>query len=100
MASFALVQRPDGSVWSWAAWPKQVTNGLVPQVDLLLMGDNENKEDRFAVRWDDAINIGGEALRREPAFDPPRWRYGGWPDAATTAVLRKVAVPFPPPRDL
>jgi hypothetical protein len=100
VAGYALVQRPDGSVWSWAAWAKQVTNGLVPQVDLLLMGDNENKEDRFAVRWHDAIKIGGATLRREPAFDPPRWRYRGWPDAATIAVLRKLAVPFPPPRDL
>jgi len=100
VAGYDLVQRPDGSVWSWAVWVKQVTNGLLPQVDVLLMGDNDNKPDRFAVRWADAITIGAGALQREPAFDPPRWRYRGWPEATTEASLRKVAVPFPPPSDL
>ncbi len=100
VAGYDLVQRPDGSVWSWAVWVKQVTNGLLPQVDVLLMGDNDNKPDRFGIRWADAITIGAGALQREPAFDPPRWRYRGWPEATTVAALRKVAVPFPPPSDL
>lgn len=95
VASYSLVGLPDGSVWSWAVWVKQVTNGLLPQVDVVVMGDNDHKEDRFGVGWADAIRIAAEWLVVEAEFDPPRWRYRAWPPAATLAALRNVAVPFP-----
>jgi len=100
VATYGLNQRPDGSLWSWAVWARQVTNALVPQVDVLLVADNENKKDQFAVRWDDAIKMAGKALAQETTLDPRRWRYRGWPDASILAALRRVAVPFPPPPDL
>lgn len=95
---YMLVGRQDGSVWSWAAWSKQVTNGLVPQVDVLLLGDNDNQNAGFAVRWADAIRLAGPALQQETLFDPPLWRHRGWPDSKTLTQLKEVAVPFPPPR--
>jgi hypothetical protein len=73
-----------------------VTNGLLPQVDVVVMGDNDHKDDRFAVKWADAIRLAADSLVLESAFDPPRWRYRAWPPAATVAALRSVAVPFPP----
>lgn len=96
VAGYSLGGLPDGSVWSWALWVKQVTNGLLPQVDLIVMGDNDHKDDQFGVRWADAIRLAADALVLEPAFDPPRWRYRAWPPAATVAALRSVSVPFPP----
>jgi len=96
VASYSLVGLPDGSVWSWAVWVKQVTNGLLPQVDVVVMGDNDHKDDRFAVKWADAIRLAADSLVLESAFDPPRWRYRAWPPAATVAALHSVAVPFPP----
>ncbi|HEY8816080.1 MAG TPA: hypothetical protein VIP57_13380 [Candidatus Dormibacteraeota bacterium] len=96
VASYSLVGLPDGSVWSWAVWGKQVTNGLLPQVDVVVMGDNDHKDDRFGVSWADAIRLAADWLVLEAELDPPRWRYRGWPPAATLAALRSVAVPFPP----
>lgn len=96
VASYSLGGLSDGSVWSWALWVKQVTNGLLPQVDVVVMGDNDHKDDRFAVKWADAIRLAADSLVLESAFDPPRWRYRAWPPAATVAALRSVAVPFPP----
>jgi len=86
VASHSLVGLPDGSVWSWAVWAKQVTNGLLPQVDVVVMGDNDNKADRFGVSWADAIRLAADWLVLEAELDPPRWRYRGWPPAATLAA--------------
>jgi hypothetical protein len=97
IAQYALMQRQDGSMWSWAAWVKQVTNGLVPEADVVLLGDNDHPGARFAVRWSDALRLAGDALHEEPTLDPPRWRYRGWPDSDSLAALREQAVPFPPP---
>ncbi len=97
VAKYTLMQRPDGSVWSWATWVKQVTNGLLPRADVLTFRDNENPEVDFAVRWEDALRVGGGALQEEADYDPPRWRHRGWPDSGTLALLRTHAVPLPPP---
>jgi hypothetical protein len=97
VAKHTLMQRPDGSLWSWAVWVKQVTNGLLPRVDVLAFGDNEDPGAQFAVRWDDALRVAGHVLQEEPSYDPPRWRHRGWPDDSTLALLRANAVPLPPP---
>jgi len=97
VATRMLVQHGDHGVpWSWAAWVRQVTNGLLPQADYVLLGDNDNPTFRLAVPWDDTLRLAGHAL--EPAgYDPPLWRYRGWPDAETFDALQRAAVPFPPP---
>jgi hypothetical protein len=97
VAKHTLVERPDGTLWSWAAWVRQVTNGLLPQADVLVLGDTAYPKARFAVPWDDALHIAGDALSEEPGYDPPLWRHRGWPDGDTVAALRANAVPLPPP---
>ena len=100
VAGYDLVQRKDGSMWTWAPWVKQVASALVPQVEFLLLGDSDDKASQFAVRWDDALRLAAGALERDPAMDPPLWRYRGWPSATVLAALRAQAVPFPPPPDV
>lgn len=97
VAKHALMQRPDGPMWSWASWVRPVTNGLLPRADVLMLVDPDHPDGQFAVRWDDALRLAGDALREEAAYDPPRWRYHGWPDDRTLASLRANAVPLPPP---
>jgi uncharacterized protein YtpQ (UPF0354 family) len=97
VATQTLMERPDGSFWSWALWVKQVTNGLLPRVDVLAFRDNEEPSAQFAVRWEDALQVAGHLLQEEPSCDPPRWRHSGWPDDSTLALLRANAVPLPPP---
>ncbi len=96
VGKFTLIERPDGSVWSWCAWVKQVTNGLLPEAEHIVLGDNSAPDAGFAVRWDDGVRIASDWLVREAGYDPPLWRYHGWPDENTTASLRQRTVPFPP----
>lgn len=96
VAKHTLRQQPDGSLWSWAAWAKQVTNGLLPRADALTLVDSDHPEARLAVRWDDALRLAGNALQEEAGYDPPRWRHRGWPDDDTVALLKAHAVPLPP----
>jgi hypothetical protein len=96
VAQYSLFQRDDGTVWSWTTWVKQVSAGLVPRVDVLLFGDNDNTDAKFAVRWGDAMARATDALLPEPGYEPPLWRYEGWPDDTTLANLRAKAVSFPP----
>jgi hypothetical protein len=96
VAGHTLMERPDGSLWSWAPWVKQVTNGLLPRADLVAFGDNDHPDAHFTVTWDDALRLAGHALHEEADHDPPRWRHRGWPDNDTLALLRAHAVPLPP----
>lgn len=95
VARHTLMQTEDGPYWSWTTWVRQVTNGLLPQADLVLFGDNHDPDADFTVSWDDAQRIAGHLLDEEPEYDPPRWRYSAWPDDATLEALRACAVPFP-----
>lgn len=97
IAEHNLVEREDQSMWSWAAWVRQVTDGLLPRVDYVLLADNEDLNTALCLRWDDALRHGRSALTQERNYDPPLWRHHGWPDDDVLAVFRSVAVPFPPP---
>jgi hypothetical protein len=98
VATYNLMERDDGSVWSWAAWVRGVDDALVPEADVLLLGDNDDPSLRCAVRWADAVRLSGQILQREPGYDPPLWRVSGWPPDPVLAELRKAATEFPPPR--
>jgi len=86
----------SGLMWSWAAWVKEVTNGLLPRTDVVMFGGTENREARFAVRWHDTVRLVGDTLVEEAGLDPPRWRYRRWPDGQTLAALQAHAVQLPP----
>jgi hypothetical protein len=97
VAGYDLRQRSDGSLWSWTVWVRQVTDALIPAVDVIVLTDNDNPGGGFTVRWSDALQLAGDVLHEEAAFDPPRWRCRSWPDAGALAALTDRAVPFPPP---
>ncbi|MBO0803465.1 MAG: hypothetical protein J2P25_10390 [Nocardiopsaceae bacterium] len=94
VANYMLMHEEDGSSWSWAAWNRQVANGLLPRADMLIIGDNDDPDAMITVRWEDALRAAGHVLREEPAYDPPRWRYRGGLDGDTLASLRAHAVPL------
>lgn len=91
VAKLSLMEREDGSVWSWAAWVKQVTDGALPLADFLCLGDTEAGTS-FWVRWEDAVDIAGPDLREEHGCYPPRWRVTGWPTGGAVAELQRLAV--------
>jgi len=93
VARHTLVQSPDGRLRSYATWVKQVTNGLLPRADVLMLVDNDHPGALINVRFDDALRLASDALHEEAGYDPPRWRHHGWPDDNTLALLRANAVP-------
>ena len=93
VATYGLVERPDKSVWSWASWVRQVTHGLLPEVDYLAVGDVADKTNKFFVAWDDAVTIAADTLVLEPGYDPPRWRHHGWASEDVMEQLRARSVP-------
>jgi uncharacterized protein YtpQ (UPF0354 family) len=97
VAKHTLMQGPDGFLWSWTAWVKQVTDGLLPRADMLTFPDNDHPDAHLAVSWDDTLQLAGDALQEQAGYDPPRWRHHGWPDDDTMALLRAHAVPLTPP---
>ena len=96
VGTYRLMQQPDGSLWSWTPWVRQVTDGLLPRADVVSFGDNDNPAGGFDVGWDDAVALAGGALAEDPRYDPPRWRHHGWPDDATLARLRARSLSLPP----
>jgi len=93
VAKHTLMQSPDGHLWSYATWVKQVTNGLLPRADVLMLVDTDHSGGSINVRFDDALRLASDALHEEAGHDPPRWRHRGWPDDNTLALLRANAVP-------
>lgn len=91
VAQFNLIERPDTTVWSWAAWVKQVTAGLLPRADYVALGDTEEGTS-FWVRWEDAERLAPKGLRLDPDYHPPRWQTSGWPDDGELTCLRAVAI--------
>ncbi|HET7486368.1 MAG TPA: hypothetical protein VFJ85_00465 [Acidimicrobiales bacterium] len=94
VAQLNAMERADGSVWSWAAWVRQVTDGLLPRADYVALIDNE-ADTTFWVRWEDAERIVPGALCQDAGYYPARWRVAGWPEGSALEELRAVAVPAP-----
>lgn len=94
VASHTVMQGPDESLWSWTTWVRQVHDGLLPRADFVILGDDDEKDDVVAVRWEDALRIAGDALEWT-GYDPPRWRHHGWPDERTVGELRGAAATLP-----
>lgn len=92
VGGYQLMQRTDGTVWSWSAWPHRVTNGLIPHTDYIVIEDSDDDSSHIIVAWDDVIRIAGASLRAETGHDPPRWRYHGPPDETAMTTLRNQAV--------
>lgn len=90
MASYQASRTPAGETVSRAVWPRAVTDGLLPEADLVVLVDPD-LDDHFAVAWTDVVRIAGPWFAAE-AWDPPRWRIRGWPPDAIVDQLRAVAV--------
>ena len=90
VAEYKLMDEPGMPIWSWAAWVKQVTAGLLPRTDHLALADAETKTSLW-VPWEDAERLAPTALRIEPGYFPPRWRVSGWPQGSELEQLRAVA---------
>ena len=86
---------PGEQLWSWTTWARQVDAGLLPRADYVMFGDLDDESATVCVRWDDVVRLAGAAWEAT-GYDPPLWRYDGWPDEAVMAALRAVATE--PPR--
>lgn len=92
-----LMRKGDGTLWSYSLCVKQVTDGLIPQADYVMFGDNTDVPGAFTVPWDEVLAYGQGFLQLEAGYDPQLWRYHGWPSAPVLDDLKARAVPMMAP---
>ena len=90
VASASLAGRDDGTLWTWAVWSNDVTETLLPEVDVVAFHGGDGAI--VFVPWDEVLAEAGDHLTEEPGWGLTRWRASGWPPATTLARLRTHAV--------
>lgn len=89
VASFSGLQKDDGSVFSYAAWTKNVET-LLPKADMIIFVDPVDETKRYKLAWDAvAENFG--ALMVPTGDTPPRWRVSSYPDDEALKALAETA---------
>jgi hypothetical protein len=92
VASYLGVQRPDGSVLSYATWTEGVAS-LLPKVDeVALLSGDMNDPTVHRIAWSVLTEIAGAYLVRDPDLHPARFRAMEWPDPPTLGRLRSAAL--------
>jgi hypothetical protein len=104
VASISLAERDDGTVWSWGVWSKDVTETLLPEVNVVALHDGDGgdggdgaggagtKRGLLLVPWDVLLAEAGDHLTEEAGWGLTRWRVTGWPSPPALARLRSHAV--------
>lgn len=90
IARFTVFSRPDGSMFSVGAWPRNVQTSL-PRAEMIGFVLDPESKDSFMVLWDAAIPIVGHLLDEEPGLTPARYRARRYPSEEQIARLRSVA---------
>ncbi len=91
VASAGLISNKDnGETRTWSAMPEGVDT-LLPETDLVAFGGGQ-EDTVVLVPWATVLELAGDCLEKDPAFDPPRWRVRRWPDDAIVQKLRAAAI--------
>jgi len=91
VASYQILQNPDGQVLSWTAWPPAgevllaEAEWLAFMIPTVLVG---------LALWGDVMTIAGGCFEREPNLEPARWRAVRHPTGAELEKLRATALPL------
>lgn len=91
VANYNLMQREDQTVWSWSAWVKEITDGLLPRTDYVALTEHES-QDMCIVTWESFLGLAGDLICEEPGYYPARWRVSGCLPDETFSALQRVAV--------
>lgn len=85
VATFSIVQAPDGKMFSYAVWAKGV-DALLPKTDSIVF--IEEKAMPVMVDWDKAILEFGDLMEPQDIY-PPRWRVREYPGRERLAAVGK-----------
>jgi hypothetical protein len=84
VATPSLVRNEEtGESFLWTVWPPNVTDALLPEADVVFIGEVEQAR---AARWSDVQRVFGDRMKRE-GDSLPRWRVGAGPWQADLAAL-------------
>jgi uncharacterized protein YtpQ (UPF0354 family) len=76
VATFSIVQTPDGKLFSWAVWAAEVTHALLPKTDVLMLG-RVGGEVRM-VEWQRVLALAGDLMEPMDIY-PSRFRVREFP---------------------
>ena len=91
VASYQILQVPDGKVLSWTSWPPSgpvllaEAEWIALTIPTVLVG---------LALWEDVMAIAGGCFEREPTLEPARWRVARCPTNAELEELRATALPL------
>lgn len=92
VASHKVVQRDDGSWFSWAVWVEGVTDALMPQAEFIAFGGKGGKKQLGWGSWTEVKSKLGHYLEATDHY-PPRWRARKFPTPAELQALGLRAEP-------
>ena len=81
-----LVLEPTGEPYTWVVWSEQITDALIPEVDIVFVGEPPR-----AARWVDVRRVWGDRMRAEHDDPLPRWRVGRGPSNEEIARVETAA---------
>jgi len=85
----------DHDVTTVTTWTEGIPS-LLPRaklVALLPVSGSDDTRHHFTVPWQTLLDVAGDCLRLDPAYELPRWWTDRWPDPVTLEKLRAAAVP-------
>jgi hypothetical protein len=93
VANHSIVQRDDGTWFSWAVWVEGVTDALMPQAEFIAFGGGKGGKKQLGwARSADVKSKLGHYLEPTKHY-PPRWRVRKFPTPAELQALRLTAEP-------
>lgn len=92
VATASLVQRDDGSLFSYCVWVDGVTDALLPRTDLVVFGYGpEDAKSFFRVPLDAVLELLPHRMTAQGSY-PERWRTTTFPSSDELEALRARAV--------
>ena len=83
VATFTIVQAPDGKIFSYAVWSKGC-DALLPKTDSIVFIEENTLP--VMVDWDKAVETFSEMMEPQDIY-PPRWRVRAYPRKEQLAAV-------------
>jgi hypothetical protein len=93
VASFSVIEAKDGGEWlTWAAWPDNVTDMLLPHPDWFALGGGNRPI--LWVRTERALQVAGALIAKTEHY-PTRYRIRSFPSEEQIRAMNPVDEPTP-----
>ncbi len=93
IASLMVIQRDDGSVWSWTSWVDGITDALMPKADYVCFGQSDGEGKSATVgwgKWEDVVRVASNLLGTTEHY-PARYHVVAFPKPEQLMEMKLLA---------